>query len=138
MAKAHIGEPSETHTHFVAAGDLADIAMIARLMRRLPAGAYGQVFLETDGTSASAILDGPGRIGVTWLVGTSSDSGARGARAARAVAAWMSEWMPDDLAHDHDSYPRLIGCFTPAVTRHLRQRLGDRAGLMHPLHGYHG
>lgn len=81
----------------------------------LPPTAYGQVILAvdadqdagTDPQRLAAQLDAPARVSVTTLtVAASADHApgsalaTRGVVLADAIAAWVAEWVPDEVALD--------------------------------------
>lgn len=88
------------------AGDENDLVLIREQLQALPRDAYGQVFIEalTDSLCAREALQEvtPGRVTVTWLVRGERESripelvfAERGEILARALVAWMGEWLPE-------------------------------------------
>ena len=130
--------PADTsEPHFLIVGDSTDVPLVRDMLSRLPADAYGQVFIEVAVDLQIQRWDPPGRMSITWLVrdGSSLVSGgrmaARGEKAAAAASAWISEWMPD-RAESHDApYVLWIGCSASVrvgrLCRHLSTRLDRRA-----------
>lgn len=124
--------------HFLIAGDLSDLPLLRRLLERLPVDAYGQVFIEVSAAFQVIDLPSPPEMTVTWLVGdTSPLSPPRGELAARAVVAWVSEWMPEERDAHTAPYVMWIGCSTSTVMDRLHDRLGDRLDHLHLHHRHH-
>lgn len=81
-------------------GDSVDIPAIRAEVEALPDDAYGQVFVEVATRVQVQRWSTPPGVGVTWLERYDSSGGRgpvvpRGELAARALAGWVSEWMPD-------------------------------------------
>ncbi|HWL02307.1 MAG TPA: SIP domain-containing protein [Microbacteriaceae bacterium] len=83
------------------AGCAADLPAIQRILRELPTMAYGQVYIEIASPVQARRWPVPDGVIVTWLRRDlqEQESGAalpKGELLARAVSAWMSEWLPAD------------------------------------------
>jgi len=83
------------------AGCSADIPAIHRILCELPAMAYGQVYIEIASPVQSRSWPVPDGVVVTWLrrdlhEGELGASLPKGELLARAVTAWMSEWLPEE------------------------------------------
>ncbi len=123
--------------HFLIAGDAGDLPLLERLLSRLPADAYGQVFVEV--TTAFQITELPAPVGmtVTWLVDKpATQAEPRGELAARAAVAWVAEWMPESRDAHEAPYVMWIGGTTSIVLDRLHDRLGDRLDRLHLHHGH--
>lgn len=124
--------------HFLLAGDSADLERLQDACSRLPADAYGQVFVEVASLIQVRRLHAPDGMSVVWL---SRDRGARGLvrrgeLLARAVEAWVGEWMPGGAGHEQP-YVLWVGCAASERVDRLVQELAARFGLAH-VHGPHG
>lgn len=126
--------------HFLLVGDSRDLPAITGMLSRIPVGAIGQVFLEVASAIQIRRLPCPAGISVTWLcrdrsIGANGTIAGRGELAARAVAAWVSEWMPDEQESHRLPYIMWIGCSTSRPVTELYLELADRLGeaqLHHP------
>jgi NADPH-dependent ferric siderophore reductase len=76
------------------AGDLADLPGIVAALAWLPADAYGQVLVEAGLDDELPLLAAPSRVTVHRVERSPLGEGIA---AARAVAAWVEEWIPDEL-----------------------------------------
>lgn len=125
-------------SHFLVAGDGMDLPLLRQLLGRMPADAYGQVFVEVAARFQITPLCAPEGVTVHWLVDESSPlSHTRGERAAKAVMAWVSEWMPEEQGAHTAPYVMWIGCSTSTVMDRLYDRLGDRLDDLHLHHRHH-
>lgn len=70
-------------------GLAADAADVSRVLATLPADAYGQVLLV--GAPDEKAPPAPARVMITRPVVEASSEAVR-----RVVAAWISEWIPDE------------------------------------------
>lgn len=80
--------------HVLLAGNVDDLPGIAAAVAWLPADAYGQVFIEAGADAELPLLAAPLRVTV-HRVDRSPDGD--GVAAGRAVAAWVEEWIPDEV-----------------------------------------
>lgn len=82
------------------AGCCDDLVTLQSVLAVLPADAYGQVVVEASPDADLSALDAPARMTVhrVWP-----------GEAGRAVAAWISEWMP----HEPDA-ARSVGVWISA------------------------
>jgi NADPH-dependent ferric siderophore reductase len=80
--------------HVLLAGDLADLPRIVAALAWLPADAYGQVLVEADVDDELPLLAAPLRVTVHRVERSPEGDGVA---AARAVAAWVEEWIPDEI-----------------------------------------
>ncbi len=94
--------PADGDTVFVAAVE-ADLPIARSLVGEFPPRIRGHVFLEVERAADVGHLDVPSRVGVTWLVRE------RGQSLQRAVDAWLSELVPDDLDREHRVYGWVSG-----------------------------
>jgi len=85
------------------AGDSSDIPMIRRILTALPTGSYGQVIVEVFNATQIQSLPATQHLGVNWLFREGQASHERtnaaalkGEPLARAIEAWLAEWMPTD------------------------------------------
>lgn len=123
--------PLSTANRVLFVGDSADLPSIRRILADLPGDAYGQVFIEIASRVQIETLARPDGVIVHWLrrdLRCSRIDGLapRGSLAARAIAAWAAEWMPDDADSEGADVTLWIGCATsPRVDRAFRT-LRDR------------
>ncbi|WP_336632872.1 MULTISPECIES: SIP domain-containing protein [unclassified Microbacterium] len=135
MSDAPLASPP---SHFLIAGDITDLSLLHQLVGRLPVDAYGQVFIEASDDVQIRPLPAPPGLVVHWLVDDASPLGLpRGERAAQAVMAWVSEWMPEETATHLTPYVMWIGCSTSTVMDQLYDRLGDTLDDLHLHHRSH-
>src|SRR6218665_196692 len=93
--------PDADTAHILLVGDSTDIPAIRGMVDGLPPTAYGQIFIEVAAEVQVEKWAVPEGLTVTWLLRDSSASGirsglaARGELVARAVHAWVAEWMPE-------------------------------------------
>lgn len=80
--------------HVLIAGDLGELPAIETLLALLPAGAYGQVFVETPTDAELGRLNPPARVTVNRVA--RPDHGSRGDALVPAVSAWLAEWLPEE------------------------------------------
>lgn len=83
---------------FLLAGDGTDLPKLARILTRLPADAYGQVFIEVPSSITMHPFRAPRDVTITWLRRDDAAAGSmasRGELIVRAVSAWFDEWMTD-------------------------------------------
>ena len=76
------------------AGDLADLPGIVAALAWLPADAYGQVLVEACLDDELPLLAAPPRVTIHRVERSPLGEGIA---AARAVAAWVEEWIPDEI-----------------------------------------
>ena len=88
--------------HLLVAADVTETAAIQPLLDRLPAHAYGQVYVEGPTGAEHPTLRTPPRVLVTRLERTPADADRPGDRLTAAVAGWMGEWMPDEWVVDRE------------------------------------
>lgn len=119
--------------HVLIAGDSGDTPAIRRMLRTLPEGAWGQVFIEVAVGMQAHRLPLPDGVGITWLCRDSVDGGTgmapRGTLLARAIGAWAAEWMPEQSSRPCDivwigaaASPRVAAAY-----RDLAERFGRPA-----------
>lgn len=128
----------DNRAHFLMIGDGDDIPMIQTILRRLPVDAYGQVMVEVATPLVATELEAPDGVGVTWMYRYREGSPfapvrERGELAARAIRAWMVEWMPDDDSHE---VPLVlwIGC---SENEHVDRTYWDLRTRFPELHLHH-
>lgn len=127
--------PASPPSHFLIAGDITDLSLLHQLLGRLPVDAYGQVFVEVAARFQISRLPAPAGLTVHWLVDDASPlTHTRGERAAQAVMAWVSEWMPEETSAHATPYVMWIGCSTSTVMDRLYDRLGDSLDDLHLHH----
>ncbi len=115
------------------AGCSTDIPAICRMLRELPSGAYGQIYVEIASPVQVRRWAVPDGVVVTWLRRDEQGqaSGAvlpKGELLARAVSAWMAEW----LTADDPLVPGFVwlgGATSPRIDD-LYDELSRRLGLM--------
>jgi NADPH-dependent ferric siderophore reductase len=76
------------------AGDTGDLPGIVAALAWLPADAYGQVLVEVGLDEELPLLAAPARVTVHRVERSPLGEGIA---AGRAVAAWVEEWIPDEL-----------------------------------------
>ncbi|TPW75690.1 SIP domain-containing protein [Schumannella soli] len=127
--------PLDTATRVLFVGDSADLPALRRILADLPGDAYGQVFIEIASRIQIEPLLVPDAVSVSWLrrdLRCSRIDGLapRGALAARALTAWASEWMPDDVDSEGADFALWVGCATSprvdAAFRRLHASLHER------------
>lgn len=96
----------------LAGANAHDIAGLRDWCASLPHSAYGRVFIEADAPEHICDLPTPPNVGVTWLIAQRADPAALGDEPqhqpgtglARAIDAWLDEWMrADPLSGRHFS-----------------------------------
>jgi len=80
--------------HVLLAGDVGDLPGIVAALAWLPADAYGQVLVEAGLDEELPVLAAPLRVTVHRVERSPLGDGIA---AARAVAAWVEEWIPDEV-----------------------------------------
>lgn len=125
--------------HFLLVGDASDIPAIRDILLRLPVDAYGQVFLEVGSVIRIQRLPLPEAMSVTWLRRDERSSVVdavppRGELVTRAVSAWISEWMPEDLCEHATPYVLWIGCSASERVDRLYEELQTRMPDLHLHH----
>ena len=80
--------------HVLLAGDVGDLPGIVAALAWLPADAYGQVLVEVAADDELPLLAAPLRVTVHRVERSPEGDGVA---AARAVAAWVEEWIPDEV-----------------------------------------
>src|SRR5690606_21907763 len=101
--------------HFLLVGDSTDLSTLQTTVSRLPVNAYGQIFIEVASAQQIRQWDLPDRMSLSWLCRDSASSslGAvapRGELVARAVDAWVAEWIPEQHNERQTPYIMWIGC----------------------------
>lgn len=98
--------PHTAPAHVLVAGSGADLGAITDAVLRIPEDAYGQVFVEVASDAAAPSFDLPEGVSLTVLRPASirGIELERGERVARAVQAWIAEWM----CEDESDTPRVI------------------------------
>lgn len=125
--------------HFLLVGDSRDIPTIAGMLNRIPVGSVGQVYLEVASAIQVRPLAAHPGVAVHWLCRDRKPHPipARGELAARAVTAWVSEWMPEEQELHPRPYIIWIGCSTSAPVTQLYRDLADRLGDAHLHHPHY-
>ena len=125
--------------HFLLVGDSRDIPAIGGMLGRLPVGSIGQVYLEVTSAIQIRELPAPEGVAVSWLCRDRLAGAipARGELAARAVEAWVSEWMPEQQDMRPHPFIMWIGCATSAPVTRLYRELADRLGDAHLHHPHY-
>lgn len=129
----------DASVHFLLVGDSADLPAMRATMPRLPAGAYGQIFIEVASPVQIQDWATPPGMTLTWLCrdrGRGGRIAPRGERASQAVFAWLAEWMPEDHSHEDLPYVLWIGCSTSERVDLLYEELAARIPESH-LHNPH-
>lgn len=117
-------------------GDSVDIPAIRRHVSELAHDAYGQIYLEVASEIQIQKWDSPPGLSVTWLCrdracAIEGTIAPRGELMARAIEAWVSEWMPEEQADDRISM--WVGLAASSVVAELYDNLSARlsAAVMH-------
>ena len=76
------------------AGDVGDVDAIEAALAWLPADAYGQVLIEAGADDELPLFRAPLRVTVHRVHRSPEGDGVA---AGRAVAAWVEEWMPEEV-----------------------------------------
>lgn len=120
---------------FLIVGDAHDLPGVIDMLHRLPVDAYGQVLLEVASEIQIRPLPAPLGMSVTWLCRDrprriDEPLAPRGELAARALTAWIAEWMPETHVDQAEPYVIWIGCATSHrmsdVATGLSRRLQER------------
>jgi NADPH-dependent ferric siderophore reductase len=120
---------------FLIIGDANDLPGVTDMLGRLPIDAYGQVLLEVASEIQVRHITAPAGMSVTWLCRDrprriNEPLAPRGELAARALTAWIAEWMPETHTDQADPYVIWIGCATSHriadVAAGLSRRLQER------------
>lgn len=129
----------EPAAHFLLVGDSSDLPSLRGIISRLPVDAYGQVFIEVAAALQVQALDAPERITVTWLCRdrTAGRLPPRGALAARAVIAWVAEWVTEGDDEHELPYILWIGCPASEQIDRLYRHLAHRFGNLHMHHPHY-
>lgn len=77
----------------LAAGDLGDVDALRAWLVTLPVKSYGRVFIEIESAAQVAELPTPPGVGITWI---ERETAPAGEALARAVDAWLDEWLRGD------------------------------------------
>ena len=101
--------------------------------------AVQQVFLEVGSVIQIQRLPLPEAMSVTWLRRDEHSSVVdavppRGELVTRAVSAWISEWMPEDLCEHATPYVLWIGCSASERVDRLYEELQTRMPDLHLHH----
>ncbi|WP_127794306.1 SIP domain-containing protein [Agromyces sp. LHK192] len=123
--------------HFLLLGGTEDLGAIADATSRFPVDAYGQVFIEVASLIQVVDLPVPPHVSVTWLQRDLAPGSIapRGRRAAQALRAWVSEWLPEEAAAV--PYVLWIGCAASEEIDELYRELGERLPRLHLHHPHH-
>lgn len=104
------------------AGDVHDLPGIATALAWMPSDAYGQVVIEASADHELPVLSAPLRVTVHRVEPSSEGAGIA---AGRAVASWVSEWIPDE--------PDAQRAVTIWVGARVDQRCPELLGLVERL-----
>jgi len=120
-----------TGPRFLFIGDGHDLPVIDGMLQRLPVDAYGQVIIEVASEIQIRALRAPVGIGVTWLCrdrprGFDEPIVPRGELAARALNAWIAEWMPEQPTGAVEPFVMWIGATTSPRMTAVYAELSDR------------
>lgn len=131
-----MGRPYSTSAHFLLVGDSADLATLQGIVARLPVNAYGQIFIEVASELQIQNWRVPTGMTVSWLCRDRASSvvGAvahQGELVARAVSAWVAEWMPERHGSQASPYVLWIGCAASDHVDGLYQELAHRIEHAH-------
>lgn len=98
-------------THVLIAGDSLDLPMLELFVSRLPATAYGQIFVEIEHPDEVREWELPVNVMTTWLLRDVDDIlTPHGERLESAVTAWAAEWMPEGELDDETPRVVWVGC----------------------------
>ena len=116
---------------FLFIGDGHDLAVIDGMLGRLPVDAYGQVIIEVASEIQIRRITAPVGIGVTWLCRDrprrfDEPMIPRGELAARALTAWIAEWMPEHHAEIAEPFVMWIGATTSPRMSEAYSELSSR------------
>ena len=78
----------------LAVADADDLSALREWLGGLGRKSYGRVFVEIDDLARADALAAPTGVGITWIERGADD--APGAGVARAVEAWLDEWLRAD------------------------------------------
>lgn len=128
--------------HFLLVGDSADLPALRGIVSRLPVNAYGQVLVEVATGMQIQPWELPERMTLTWLrrdrmAGVLGGLAPRGELAARAVMAWVAEWIPEQHRDHELPYILWIGCRASRQVDHLYRHLRERFDHLHLHHPHY-
>ncbi|THG30164.1 SIP domain-containing protein [Naasia lichenicola] len=115
--------------HVFIAGDASDLDAIALLLSGLPANAYGQVMVEATEDEWDGALEAPRRVHVVRL--PHDPFGLVGDTVVSACAAWMAEWMPDDVERSSRVFVTWLGCSDNQNVTAMDRRLSRSLDAAH-------
>ena len=129
----------DSRAHFLIVGDATDLPMLRGILSRLPADAYGQVFVEVATAVQIQDWEAPADVSVTWLVRERlrHPLPPRGDLATEAVIAWIAEWMPEEQGLHAVPYVLWIGCSMNPQMDRLYRELDERLDGVHLHHPHH-
>lgn len=132
----------EAAAHFLLVGDAGDLPTLRVIVARLPVNAYGQIFVELAADERAEPWEVPGQMTVTWLRRQRRPPGSsrhvhRGEPVARAVMAWVSEWIPDPYPESELPYVLWIGCSASSHVDRLHRHLSRRFENLHLHHPHY-
>ncbi|SDS96808.1 SIP domain-containing protein [Microterricola viridarii] len=122
--------------HFLLVGDGADLRALRSIVTRLPVNAYGQIYVEVASVMQLEQWPVPAGMTVSWLCRDSSPGedgqvAAQGELVARAVSAWVAEWMPERQRSHQSPYVLWIGCASSDHVDGLYRELAQRIEHTH-------
>jgi NADPH-dependent ferric siderophore reductase len=125
--------------HFLLVGDGADLGTLRGIVDRLPVDAYGQIFVEVATRAQVRRWDVPAGMTVSWLrrdrvASLLGGLAPRGELVARAVTAWVAEWIPEERSDRALPYVLWIGCSASDQVDRLYRHLARRFGNLHLHH----
>ena len=89
------------------------------------------MYLEVASPVQTGPVAAPRDVTVTWLcrdrpLGRPRPMARRGELAARAIEAWVAEWMPEELIDEDDPIMMWIGCRTSPLVSRIYAELSER------------
>ncbi len=126
----------EPSAHFLLVGDSADLPTLQGIVSRLPTNAFGQIFIEVASTVQVRHWIVPTGMTVSWLcrdraAGAPGALAPHGELAARALAAWVAEWIPERRTDHQLPYVLWVGCAASERVDHLYRHLARRFDNLH-------
>jgi NADPH-dependent ferric siderophore reductase len=131
-----------TTEHLLLVGDDRDLSTIRELVEGVPGPVYGQVFIELAPRIPVPAWEPPAGVSVTWLRrdimrGVLGGVAPHGELAARALVAWVAEWLPDAGTDRELPFIVWVGCSASHQMDRLYAHLEQRFENLH-LHHPHG
>ncbi|MBX3094292.1 MAG: SIP domain-containing protein [Cryobacterium sp.] len=122
--------------HYLLVGDGTDLDTLRATVKKLPPDAYGQIYIEVTSEREVQEWSVPKRMSLNWLRRDSASSAVgtiapRGELIARAVGAWVAEWVPEEHREHRLPYALWLGCSASEWASRLHYELAQRIDHIH-------